>query len=298
MIRAVKGGAPENVLQAARHVLFVEGAPGDSFDVRALSALLDSPITIKPLGPSYYVKSVAEALHPHHPDYYFLIDRDPHHTDEEVETSWVNFPDANTHNLLIWRRREIENYFLDPQYLARSEYCKATAPDMESALLEFAQARLYFDAANWVITAVRESQKRNWITTFKSPGGFDSYDSALERLKARPEFAKRSSDIESSVSAAEVERRFEEAVCKMTGGAKRLELGQGDWIAMLRGKKLLAQLVNSNFFEVRTKSGQALQGWDKINEVVKDLLRQDKSIQPPDFPELNTLIANRVGAAR
>jgi len=79
-------------------------------------------IRIRPLGPSYSVKSVAEALHPFHPTYYFLIDRDYHHNDDFVGRCWDNFPDPATHNLLVWRYREIENYFLEPDYLAYSDF--------------------------------------------------------------------------------------------------------------------------------------------------------------------------------
>jgi hypothetical protein len=59
---------------------------------------------------------VAHALYQYHHDYYFLIDRD-HHNDEEIEQYWEKFPDESTDNPLIWRRREIENYFLIPEYL-------------------------------------------------------------------------------------------------------------------------------------------------------------------------------------
>ena len=114
---------PEEVRFAAGHVLFVEGRGDDAIDPTVLRVLLGNQLRIEPLGASFSVTSVAEALHQFHPNYYFLVDRD-HHDCDFVEQCWSNFPDAGTRNLLVWRRREIENYFLDPDYLARSKYLR------------------------------------------------------------------------------------------------------------------------------------------------------------------------------
>lgn len=297
MIRATPGGRPENVLQGAKHVLFVEGEGDESFDVKVLNELLDTPITIRPLGPSYSVKSVAQALHPHHPDYYFLIDRDPHHDDAFVEQCWNGFPDPDTHNLLIWRRREIENYFLDPAYLIHSRFCKVSQTDIERKVVEIASSRLYLDAVNWVIIDVRERQKRNWIGLFKASDNLSTSEIALEKLVGRPEFHLRISDVEKSVSADELARLFAETLQRMTGGEDGLSLGRGAWLELIQGKEVFAQLVNSACFDVRTRDGETLQGRDKSYEIIKDLLRQEKKIQPVDFQRLNTLIQQRVLSA-
>ena len=112
MIGVRAGVGADAVRFDARHVLFVEGGGAEAIDPTVLRALLGSLLRIEPLGASFSVTSAAEALHPFHPDYYFLIDRD-HHDDDFVERSWANFPDAGSQNLLVWRKREIENYFLD-----------------------------------------------------------------------------------------------------------------------------------------------------------------------------------------
>lgn len=109
MVEIRRGVDAEEVRQAARHTLFVEGSSDEAIDPQVLDKLLgDVTIQIKTLGPSSHIRSVAEALHKHHPYYYFLIDRD-HHNDIEVERCWERFPDISTCNLLIWRRRELEN---------------------------------------------------------------------------------------------------------------------------------------------------------------------------------------------
>lgn len=91
MIQVAQGRPSEDVRQGSRHVLFVEGSRGDSFDPQIIGELFEGRIRIKPLGPSYNVRSVAEALHPFHPSYYFLIDRDYHHDDDFVNRCWDDF---------------------------------------------------------------------------------------------------------------------------------------------------------------------------------------------------------------
>ena len=125
MISVTTGIRAEEVRLQGQHVLFVEGRDGNAVDPKVLNALFSDGLRIEPLGSSFSVRSVAEALHPHHPTYYFLIDRD-HYEHDFVERCWTHFPDPGTHNLLVWRRREIENYFLEPQYLVRSKYCRVS----------------------------------------------------------------------------------------------------------------------------------------------------------------------------
>ncbi len=181
MLTVSRGSRPEAVLQGAEHVLFVEGKGVNALDPKVLEALFGprSSLRIEPLGASFSVKSVAEALHPHHPKYYFLIDRD-HHDNDFINRCWNNFPNPDTYNLLIWRRREIENYFLESDYLIQSQYCRVEKDDLEQQILQFANKRLFLDAANHVIISIREELKRNWIETFSNPDEFSSKKIALE----------------------------------------------------------------------------------------------------------------------
>ena len=80
MARAGIGAPPEGVLYRARHALFVEGSKPDGLDPVVLRELLGGlrALRIEVLGPSFHVRSAAEALHGSHPWYYFLIDRDHH----------------------------------------------------------------------------------------------------------------------------------------------------------------------------------------------------------------------------
>ena len=291
MLSVKTGISSEEVLH--QHVLFVEGNDENALDPTVLKELFEPPLRIEPLGASFSVKSVAEALHPHHQKYYFLIDRD-HHKIDFINRCWHNFPDSNTHNLLIWRRREIENYFLESDYLVQSQFCQVEEDNLERQILQFAKKRLFLDAANHVIISIREELKENWIEKFSDSKEFSSKEMALEKLKHANdnEFKQHRTNIADKVSIEEVERRFCECLEAMTHGQEQLAFGQGDWLDMVQGKSVFRQVINSRSFQVRTSDGTALQGREKINEIVKDLLRKDE--QPADFVELKRLITRRI----
>lgn len=291
MLSVKTGISSEEVLH--QHVLFVEGNDANALDPTVLKEFFDPPLRIEPLGASFSVKSVAEALHPYHQKYYFLIDRD-HHKIDFINYCWDNFPYPDTHNLLIWRRREIENYFLEPDYLVQSQFCQVEEDNLEQQILQFAKKRLFLDVANHVIISIREELKENWIEKFSDPKEFSSKEMALEKLKRANdnEFKQHRTNIADKVSIEEVERRFYECLEAMTHGQEQLAFGQGDWLDMVQGKSVFKQVINSRSFQVRTSDGTALQGREKINEVVKDLLRKDE--QPADFVELKRLITRRI----
>lgn len=296
MVRIKTGIRPEEVRFQGQHVLFVEGKDEESVDSKVLNELFDDGIAIESLGPSFSVKSVAEALSIYHPTYYFLIDRD-HHNDDFVEQCWENFPDPATHNLLVWRRREIENYFLEPPYLIRSEFCRASQEKLAEKILAHANNRLFLDAANHVVISIREELKTRWIEKFSNPADFSTKEKALQRLRDANQFNQHRSNVGQKTSADEVERRFHECVELMTGGQSTLAFDTGEWLRMVQGKRVLAQIINSDCFSVQARDGTILQGRQKINEIVKDLLQKDTSAQPADFVTLKQLIDTRMNGA-
>ena len=296
MITIKTGIRAEEVRRQGQHVLFVEGKDQNAIDPKVLNELLGQTISIKPLGPSYSVRSVAEALYIHHPTYYFLIDRD-HYKDDYIDNCWNNFPNPDTHNLLVWRRREIENYFLEPEYLYQSSHRQVSQDELCKKVLEFANERLFLDTANHVVTSVREELKRNWIEKFSNPSDFSNKEMALEKLRNANEFDQHHIDVGKKVSAKEVERRFHEYFEIMTGGQNPLTFGGGNWLHMIQGKKVLAQVINSGCFRVQSTAGTLVEAREKINEVVKDLLQKDSSIQPADFVLLKQLIDARINGA-
>ena len=293
MLRVRTGIRSEEVRLQVQHILFVEGSDKESVDPEVLKELFSSRVRIEPLGPSFSVRSVAEALQPYHPTYYFLIDRD-HYDDSFIDRCWNNFPDPSTNNLLIWRRREVENYFLDPEYLFRSKFCKVSQDDLKDSILQFANERLFLDVANHVIIHIREELKENWIQKFTNPAEFSTKQDALQKLQGANEFGQYSKKVQKKVSPTELERRFSEFLERMTGGQEQLSFGIGKWLELIQGKKVFNQVVNSACFRVPAADGTALAGREKMNEIVKDLLRKDDVVQPEDFTKLKNLITVRV----
>ena len=296
MLQTRTGVRPEEVRAGGEHVLFVEGSEAGSLDQAVLRALLSRTLRIEPLGPSYSLRSAAQALSRYHPRYYFLIDRD-HHDDNFVERCWHNFPDPDTDNLLVWRRREIENYFLDPPFLVESAYCHADETELMKTLIGAAQERLFLDVVNYVISLVREEQKWTWIEHFSNPADFASKSEAVGQLTSAQAFGERSQRISSMVSKSEIADRFEDGLEMMTGGGEQVAYGSGRWIEMIRGKKVFARLLNSGGFEVKDASGRKLTGREKANEVVKELAVKIVDSRPTDFGDLKRLIEKRVSGA-
>jgi len=294
MISPRTGIRPDEVRFGGQHVLFVEGKDRNAIDPNVLRHLLDPGIRVEPLGPSYSVKSVAEALYVYHPNYYFLVDRD-HHDEAFIERCWRNFPDPDTHNLLVWRRREIENYFLEPGYLSRSRFCRVERDTLKEQVLRVANDRLFLDAANCAIISIREELKRKWIEIFSNPQEFQDAEMALSRLQAAREFEDHRNKVARTVSADEVARRFRECLERMTGDQSTLDFGAGQWVSLIQGKKILSQLINSTSFHVQTADGTVVTDIkEKINDVAKDLLQQDDDVQPQDFIDLRQLIHERI----
>jgi len=276
-------------------VLFVEGSE-EGLDQVVLRALLrNTPLRVEVMGSSYYVRSAAEALAPHHPRYYFLIDRD-HYNDEFVETSWQDFPDPTKDNLLVWRRREIENYFLDPSFLVKSVFCHASTSEetLKTVLERAAQERIFLDVINSVISSVREEQKSTWITHSTNPAEFPSKEKAVKWLISQKAFPRRSEQVSAMLSKDKLTARFEESLDSMTGGRETLTYGQGRWVEMIRGKKVLPQLLNSGGFQVTDTSGQPLTGKEMQKEIVKDLIKNNVDSLPEDLVKLQKLIQKRV----
>lgn len=296
MINVKTGIRAEEIRLRSQHVLFVEGEDENSVDPNVLGELFDPSIKIEILGSSFSVRSVAEALCSYHPTYYFLIDRD-HYDDDFIDRCWENFPDPETHNLLVWRRREIENYFLEPEYLFQSTFRRVSQDELQRKVLQCANERLFLDAANHVVISIREELKQNWIKKFSNPADFSSRETALQKLKNANEFDRHRTNVNQKVSADEVERRFHKYLDIMTGEQDQLAFGVGDWLHMVQGKKVLAQVINSGCFQVQATDGTTVTGREKINEVVKDLLQKDPSIQPTDFIGLKQLIHTRINEA-
>ena len=287
----VRSGA---VRLGGEHILFVEGERDDSIDPKILRELFDNKISVEPLGPSFHIESVAQALFPYHPCYYFLIDRDHYRDDSYIQKCWEDFPDPGKSNLLVWRKKEIENYFLDPEYLSCSTFLNVSKDELERKILDISKKRLFFDVANYVIVSIRSKLKKNWIKIFTNPDDFTDKDSALDLLVNRDEFRQHRSNVSSLISPDKIQNLFNEYLDMMTGGQDEILFGAGKWLEMIAGKKVFSQVINSECFNVQDDSGDYMTGEDGLDAIARDLLRKDENVLPPDFRELRNLIRERV----
>lgn len=279
--------SPENI-KFRPHTLFVEGAK-KSLDPTILGALLrDLDIFIEPLGSSAGIKGAAHALRPSHPRYYFLIDRD-HRDEQEVEKSWKTFRGPAADNLLIWRKRELENYFLDPEYLKRSPALKCSETTLKEEILSLSSHRVYFEIANLVIAKIREEQQKGWIKTFPKNQGFETREKALARLKNLEGLKGTGKKIGEKVAENFVEREFNRVVKTLLDGAQKPQWGRGIWLQMIKGSEILPTVLNKYF----QKKGpdQKEQRREITRQLLMDLPLAD---QPSDFQELHRLIEERV----
>lgn len=286
------GVSAEEVNQKAAHILFVEGSGENAIDPRALTRLLrDTDIAVKALGASFSVKSAAQALHRHHPHYYFVIDRD-HHDDAAVNDAWTNFPNPATYNLLIWKKRELENYFLNPEYLSRSTFLTKPA-ELTERLLKLAAERVFFDLANQTITQLRELQKAKWIEDFTNPANFQTAAKAIDQLKSCASLGARPTAIAEQLEFRKIEVTFRELEEEYLDGAVKPQLGKGRWLDKMRGKPMLAVMVNE-CFEVKDSDGEVLKGSEAVSLVAEELLQLELTLQPADFQQLHTLVSARL----
>lgn len=278
--------------QTANHVLFVEGHADDSFDPTVLNEFFQKQrlwkLRIKPLGPCFNVRAAAEALHPHHPTYYFIIDRD-HHDDAHVEQHWRDFPNPTRCNLLVWRRKELESYFLEPAYLSQSTYCNTTRDKLLDQLVKETQRRIWLEITNHVIVSIREESKETWITTFDQVTNFGSREAALKMLVERREFPKKRRSVARLLDANEIQTRFNDAQQLFLDGDS-LMAGRGRWMERMSGKEILNALTTSKHFKVTDANGKEIRGKEKTELVVKDLLGLPLMQQPRDIQDLHKLL--------
>lgn len=291
---SVRSPLAQDINRAARHTLFVEG----KFDADVLRTFFDEhgleTLHVAPFGPSFSNRAAAEALHRHHPEYYFLIDRD-HCDDDEVARSWANFPDPGTRNILIWRRREFENYFLIPEYLVRSRHLAVTETELRACIREACQRRLYLDAVNLVLTGLREAFKDAWLKLFQKPDEFPSREVALQRLHALDVLARRRDEFTAAITPDALEARLDRVLAELTGPQPVLTDEHGRWRERLCGKEVLKPVVQK-CFRVRSAQGKELQGYEREREVARALVRRPLDEQPDDLRALHQLLSTRLGA--
>lgn len=300
-MKQIIGGDAAIARQSARHKLFVEGASDEEIDPSVLREFFTrnglSQIEVVATGSCSNIRNAADALLREHPTYYFLTDRDAQSHDR-VEASWADFPDVTKKNLLIWRKRELENYFIDPDYIKNSSWLKPKVAEakLRTAILKEAQLRLYMDAANLVLMELNEAVCAHFAEHFADVSKFTTETAALGVLTSYDQVALKLTEVQSTLDQSVIEASFRRYVAELSGGRIPLQFGSGTWLNRMSGKEIFRSIINSCFV-VEDANGDPLTGKKKATEVAKELLRLPLSMQPPDFAQLIGLMTARVATS-
>ena len=293
-----RGAAVEDVLQSAKHTLFVEGKNNQAFDPIVMKELLSNNglgrITVQSIGHCDNVRSAAQALFYHHPSYYFLIDCDDN-DDSTVEKSWNSFPDLSQHNLLIWKKRELENYFIEPTYLSNSQFLKTNLNDLKARILGECNQRIFIDAANFTILDLNKKITKKLRCNFSDFSKFKCKEDGEQALEQLTEMELKKNEIDEILTVDFVKQIYFEMLQKLSGGTFPLQYDCGTWLEQLSGKEIMNNIMNQ-CFQVQDRNDKYLQGKEKTKQVVKELLALPLNQQPTDFQNLVDLLQRRIRA--
>lgn len=296
-MRFQRGVDATQVLQGAKHKLFVEGKDNQEIDPAVLHELLNNndltAIEVQSMGCCDNVRSAAQALIHQHPAYYFLIDRD----DQDqaiVDQSWDRFPDPNAYNMLIWRKRELENYFIDPDYIGKSTFLKPDI-DVGQRILDVCSNRLFLNAANLTLLYLnRELRRPLTISHFANPEHFKNESDGvlqLEQLAGQLELKKIS--VAGSLEKDFVKQKYLNFINELSGGIYPLKYGSGTWLERMSGKEVFRVIANE-CFQVRDTSNALLRGKEQNKQIAKELVNLPLSEQPADFQDIVRLLKKRI----
>jgi len=297
-MRLQRGVNATQVNQDAQHKLFVEGKDNQEIDPIVIKELLDNndltAVGVSTMGGCDNVRSTAQALINEYPSYYFLIDRDDQ-DQETVNKSWQNFPNPDEYNMLIWHKRELENYFIDPDYLKKSTYLKSEI-NIRQSILDECNLRVFLNAANLTLYSIkRELRKPLPIRHFKNPDEFRDQNAGTLKLEGLAEaMDDRKMSVTTVLEKNAVNQQYIEFIQELSGGTIPLQYGSGSWLDRMSGKEIFGVIANQ-CFEVRSLAGNLVTGKEKNKIIAKELTKLSLEEQPSDFQELIRLLKNKVG---
>ena len=291
-----RGVDATQVLLGSKHKVFVEGSSDEKIDPVVISELLKEnglpQIEVRSMGGCDNVRSAAQALIHDHPSYYFLNDRDDQHQDI-VEASWSNFPNPDTHNMLIWHKRELENFFIDPDYICKSKWLKVTPNTLRQRIIKEFNRRIFLDAANLTLSALKRSIRIQFAPDFSNLAQFMTKADGARILDESPELEEKRNSFTTIFEKNKVNKIYSDFVLELSGGNLPLQYGSGNWIERMSGKEVFRSIAGS-CFRVEAADGTILQGKEQNKQIVKQLLELPLNQQPHDFQLLVSLLENRI----
>jgi hypothetical protein len=285
------------VNQNAQHKLFVEGKDNQEIDPIVMKELLDNnnltAVGVSTMGACDNVRSAAQALIKEYPSYYFLIDRDDQ-DQENIDKSWQDFPNPDKYNMLIWHKRELENYFINPDYIEKSTYLKPGI-DIRKSILDECNLRIFLDAANLTLYSIsRELRRPLPIPHFRNPAEFKDKDAGILKLGGLSAMSDKQVSVATVLEQDTVKNRYSEFIEELSGGMTSLQYGLGSWLERMSGKEIFRVLANQ-CFEVKDLEGNLVKGKEQNKIIAKGLVKLPIKQQPQDFQNLVKLLQNKVG---
>jgi len=310
--------SPERTFGAGDRFLFVEGETDDALDAVALRMLLGPfDVKVRAAGGCDNVIAAAKAFARMgvvpgfgSAECYAVMDRD-HRGDDETERTWAGGPFAERRTHLYWRRHEFENYLLEPEFLAQpGGFLRQgrTAEDIRNALLREARRRVFLDAANLVLKALREEWRWWDVREFGlGEADFSTVAAARDSLLTGRQYERMAPDRAAVLAPQALTERFDAGVALLLGGRGdgQLEFGAGQWLQRMEGSNLIGAVLHERFFQLRGSDGRDLTGPDLRVRVARDLMRRFDDLayrpadlvavrdhfrdtQPPRFPSTDT----------
>lgn len=295
-MRFQRGVNATQVLQTAQHKLFVEGKDNQEIDPVIIQELLNNneltAVEVQAMGSCEHIRSAAQALIHQHSSYYFLIDRDDQ-DQTNVDQSWLRFPDPNAYNMLIWHKRELENYFIDPNYIGKSSFLKPNV-NIQQRILNECNSRLFLDAANLTLYALnRELRKPLAISHFTNPAQFQNKNAGVSQLGQLTGLANKKTAVTSILKKNTVKSIYSDFVDELSGGVLPLQNGSGTWLARMSGKEVFRVIANQ-CFQVRNADNVLLTGKEQNKQIAKELVKLPLAQQPTDFQTIVSLLKQRI----
>ena len=285
-------GDASKVNNGSTRYLFVEGCESSN-DEALLKDVLGN-VNVRGIGSSSCIERAAAAFKADNRMFYFVVDRD-HHTQKEVNQSWKDLR-TDKSNIVIWRKKEFESYFIDPEFLLKSKYIKSnvTADIIKNKIISIVNKQIYWYALCRTIISVRERIKAKWIElpSFGSRD-FNTRDKSLNVLLNSPELSSKLSDVRASLSASRISRIYDSELKKLTGGILPVQWGVGKWLELVPSKAILNSLICSSnlFIPVVSLDGKVLESKEAMHHIIKDIMSNPRNV-PSDFVELKTILEN------
>lgn len=195
--------------------------------------------------------------------------------------------------MLIWHKRELENFFIAPDYIEKSQFLNVTPKILRQRILKECNRRIFFDAANLTLAALKRRLRIQFAPDFSNPAQFRTEADDARLLEESSELEDKRDSFANIFEKSEVRIIYSDFVLNLSKGRIPLQYAKGTWLERMSGKEVFRSIAGS-CFRVEAADGTILQGKTQNNEIAKQLLKLPLDQQPQDFQLLVTLIKDRI----